>query len=100
MKFGMKRRGVLILKRENVKKIVGITSPDNRKMKSVEEDGYKNLRILEYDDPLHGHKKNVQKKEYFPKTKDSPMSVGKYDTCNKFIGSVTCLAWSWRSKLK
>ena len=79
---------------------MGITSPDSRKMKSVEEDGYKNLRIPEYDHPLHGHKKNVLKKEYFPKTKDSAMSVGKYDACNKFIGSVTCLAWSWRSKLK
>ena len=65
MKFGMKRRGVLILKRENVKKIVRITSPDNRKLKSVEEDGYKNLGILEYDDLLQGQKKNVLKKEYF-----------------------------------
>ena len=67
--FGMKRRGFLILKRENVKKILGITSLDNRKMKSVEEDGYKNLRILEYDDPLQGHKKNVLKKEYFRRLK-------------------------------
>ena len=50
MTFGVKRRGVLILKRENVKKIVRITSPNNRKMKSAEEDGYKNLGILEYDD--------------------------------------------------
>ena len=65
MKFGRKRRDVLILKRENVKKIVGITSPDNRKMKSVEEDGYKNLGILKYDDLLQGHKKNGLKKEYF-----------------------------------
>ena len=65
MAFGMQRRGVLILKRENVKKIVRITSPDNRKMKSVEEDGYKNLGILEYDDLVQGHEKNVLKKEYF-----------------------------------
>ena len=69
MKFGMTRRGVLILKRENVKKIVGITSHDNRKMKSVEEDGYKNLGILEYDDLLQGQKKNVLKKEYFRRLK-------------------------------
>ena len=54
----------MALKRENVKKIVGITSPDNRKMKSAEEDGYKNLGILEYDDLFQGHKKNVMKKEY------------------------------------
>ena len=52
MAFGIQRRGVLILKSENVKKIVRITSPDNRKMKSVKEDGYKNLGILEYDDLL------------------------------------------------
>ena len=90
--FDMKRRGVLIWKRENVKKIVGITSPDSRKIKSEEEDGYKNLRILEYDDPLHGHKKKVLKKEYFPKTKDIPMSVGKYDAWHG--------AGGWRSKLK
>jgi len=72
----MKRRGVLILKRENVKKIVGITSPDNRKMKSVEEEGYKNLGIVEYDDLFQGHKKNVLKKEYFRrlKTVQCPMS--------------------------
>ena len=69
MKFGMKMRGVLILKRENVKKIVAITSPDSRKMKSVEEDGYKILGILEYDDLLQGHKKNVLKKEYFRRLK-------------------------------
>ena len=55
----------MALKRENVKKIVGITSPDNRKMKSAEEDGYKNLGILEYDDLFQRHKKNVMKKEYF-----------------------------------
>ena len=69
MKFGMKMRGVLILKRENVKKIVAITSPDSRKMKSVEEDGYKILGILEYDDLLQGHKKKVLKKEYFRRLK-------------------------------
>ena len=55
----------MALKRENVKKIVGIISPDNRKMKSAEEDGYKNLGILEYDDLFQRHKKNVMKKEYF-----------------------------------
>jgi len=43
--------------------------PDNRKMKSVEEDGYKNLGILEYDDLLQGHKKNVLNKEYFRRLK-------------------------------
>ena len=65
MEFGMKRRGILILKRGNVKKRVGITSPNICKMKSVEEDGYKYLRILEYDDLLQGHKKKGLKKEYF-----------------------------------
>ena len=31
-------------------------------MKSVEEDGYKNLRILEYEDLLLGHKKTFWRK--------------------------------------
>ena len=39
MEFGLKKRGVLVLKRRNVKKIVRVTWPDNCKMKSVEEDG-------------------------------------------------------------
>ena len=100
MEFGMKRRGVLILKRGNVKKSVGITLPDNCKMKSVEEDGYKNLEILEYDDLLQGHKKKDLKEEYFGRLKTVQCQWEKYDTCNKFMGSVTREAWSWRSKLK
>ena len=65
MELGMKRRGVLILKRRHVKERVGITSPNICKMKSVEEDGYKYLRILEDDDLLQGDKKKGLKEEYF-----------------------------------
>ena len=39
MEFGLKNRGVLVLKRRNVKKIVRITSPNNCTVKSVEELG-------------------------------------------------------------
>ena len=83
MEFGMKRRGVLILKRGNVQKSVGITVPDNCKMKSVEEDGYKNLEILEYDDLLQGHKKKGLKEEYFRRLKTVQCQREKYDICNK-----------------
>ena len=77
MEFGMKRRSVLILKKGNVKKSAVITSPDHCKMKSVEEDGYKNLGILDHDDLLLGHKKKRIEGRIFPETKESPMSVGK-----------------------
>ena len=39
MEFGLKNRGVLFLKRRNVRKIVKVTWPDNCTVKSVEEDG-------------------------------------------------------------
>ena len=77
MEFGMKRRGVLILTRGNVKKSVVVTSPDHCKMKSVEEDGYKCLGIQEHDNLLQRHTKKRIAGRIFPETKNSPMSVGK-----------------------
>ena len=37
-------------------------------MESVEEDGFKNLGIVEYDDLLQGHNKKGLKEEYLQKT--------------------------------
>ena len=86
MEFGMKRPGVLILKRGNVKKSMVITSPDHCKMKSVEEDGYNYLGILEHDDLLQGHKKKRIERKIFPETKDSPKSVGKIRYLQQILG--------------
>ena len=52
-----------------LRKLWGLPRLIIAKLKSVEEDGYKNLGILEYDDLLQGQKKNVLKKEYFRRLK-------------------------------
>ena len=53
MAFGLKKCGVLVMKRGKVVKYDGVDLPDGRTMKSVKEDGYKYLGILEYNEVLH-----------------------------------------------
>ena len=57
MEFGMKKCGILTLKRGKVERSEGILLPDARKIKSVEEESYQYPGILEHDDLLHGHMK-------------------------------------------
>ena len=53
MEFGLPKCGVLIMKREKVVKSEGISMPDGKMMKNVEEGGYKYLGILEADGVKH-----------------------------------------------
>ena len=53
MAFGLKKCGVLVMKRGKVVKYDGVDLPDGRTMKSVKEDGYKYLGVLEYNEVLH-----------------------------------------------
>ena len=53
MEFGLKKCGVLIFWRGNIEKCKGIDLPEGHRMKSVEEEGYKYLGVLEYYDLLH-----------------------------------------------
>ena len=69
MEFRLKKCGILTLKRGNVKRSEGITLPDDRKMKSVEDEGYKYLAILQCDDLLLKHIKRNVEKEYFRRLK-------------------------------
>ena len=47
IEFGLKKCGVLVLKRGNVGKKNGITLPDGHAEKQIDEDGYRYLGILE-----------------------------------------------------
>ena len=47
----VKTKGVKVVKYE------GVDLPDGRRMKSVEEDGYKYLEILAYNEVLHAEMK-------------------------------------------
>ena len=47
----------------------GVDLPDGRRMKSVEEDGYKCLGVLEYNEVLHAEMKIRLQNEYYRRLK-------------------------------
>ena len=58
MELGLPKCGVLIMKREKVVKSEGISMPDGKMMKNIEEGGYKYLGILEADGVMHKEMKD------------------------------------------
>ena len=65
MVFGLKKCGLVVMKRSKEVKYDGVDLPDGRRMKSVEEDGYKYLGILEYNEVLHAEMKiRLQNEEW------------------------------------
>ena len=50
MEFGIKKCGVIIMNRGKVKSTDGIELPSGEKIREIEEDGYKYLGTLEYDE--------------------------------------------------
>ena len=51
MEFGIKRCGVLVLKQGKFDKVIskGLNLPNGKLMKTIDEEGYKHLGMLEYD---------------------------------------------------
>ena len=49
MEFGLKKCGVLVMKRGNVVEFVGKDLSDGERLKTVSEDGYKYLEVLDLD---------------------------------------------------
>lgn len=47
--FGIKKCGVLIMERGKVTRFDGIILPNREEIKQIEEEGYKNLGIVELD---------------------------------------------------
>ncbi|CAB4021725.1 Hypothetical predicted protein [Paramuricea clavata] len=64
MEFGIKKCGMLVMKRGKIVECNGIQLPDEETIKSVEEDGYKYLGILELDKIMEGEMKRKFVKEY------------------------------------
>ena len=64
MEFVLPKCGVLIMKRRKVVKSEGISIPDGKAMKNIEEGGYKYLGILEVEVVKHEEIKGQIKKEY------------------------------------
>ena len=63
MEFGIKKCGVLILKRGKIVKMEGAVLPDWQVMKEIEERGYRYLGVLE-SDQLKEEIKDLIAKEY------------------------------------
>ena len=49
MEFGIKKCGVLVLKRGTVVSSEGVEMPDGERIKEIEKNGYRYLGILEYN---------------------------------------------------
>ena len=64
MEFGIKKCGVLVLKRGKIVKMEGIVLPDGQVMKEVEDRGYRYLGILETDQLKEKEMKDLLSKEY------------------------------------
>ena len=64
IEFGLPKCGVLIMKGGKVVRSEGISMPDGKMMKNIEEDRYKYFGILETDGVKHEEMKDQIKKEY------------------------------------
>ena len=64
MEFGIKKSGVLVLKRGKIVKMEGVVLPDGQVMKEIEDRGYRYLGILETDELKEKEMKDLFSKEY------------------------------------
>jgi hypothetical protein len=69
MEFGVKKCGVLVMRRGKISDCEGIVLPNGDVMKSIEDEGYKYLGILELDDIMEEEMRSKITKEYFRRLK-------------------------------
>ena len=69
MEFGIKKCGVIIMNRGKIKSTAGIELPSGEKIKEIEEDAYKYLRVLDYDRIKEQEMKNKFKNKYFKRAR-------------------------------
>ena len=67
--FGIKKHGVLVLKRGKVVSSEGVEMPDGERIKEIEKNGYRYLGILEYNKIKESKMKEKHPREYLRKTK-------------------------------
>ena len=69
MMFGVQKCGVVVMKRGKVVNSDGIQLPNGESIKSVDEEGYKYLGILEIDEIMNQTMKELVQKEYLRRLK-------------------------------
>ena len=67
MEFGLKKCGILTMKREIVVRCEGIKLPNCEVMKEVQKEGYTYLGVVEFDKIKENEMKEKTIKEYNPK---------------------------------
>ena len=65
MEFGLTKCRVIILKRGKVVKLHGIVLPTGEVMKTIDDEGYKYLAILELDEIMEKRMKDKFMNEYY-----------------------------------
>ena len=71
MIFGVQKCGVVVMKREKVVNSDGIQLPNGEAIKSVDEEGYKYLGMLEIDEIMNQTMNVLVQKEYLRRLKNS-----------------------------
>ena len=102
MEFGLPKCGVLIMKRGKVVKSEGISMPDGKMMKNIEEGGYKYLEILEAEGAKHEEMKDRIKNEYIRRVRNNnsvKVKWSKYYFGHQFKSSFHCKIWGRNHKL-
>ena len=69
MEFGIKKCGVLVLKRGKVVSSEGVEMSDSERTKEIEKNRYKYLGILEYNKIKESKMKENFRREYLRRTK-------------------------------
>ena len=69
MEFGIKRCGIVIMKRGNLYSTDGIVLPNGETIKDVEKEGYRYLGILDLDKLKEKEMKDKLKSEYLRSTR-------------------------------
>ena len=96
MEFGLPKCGVLIMKRKKVVKSEGISMPEGKMMKNIEEGGYKYLEILEAEGLKHEEMKDRIKSEYIKRVRNNTnvkVKWSKYYFGHQFKSSFHCKIW-------
>ena len=76
MEFGIKKCGMLVMKKGKIVKCNGIQLPDGEAIKSIEADGYKYLWILELDKFMEVQTKSKFVEEYERQGRQSLLKSG------------------------
>ena len=104
MEFGIKKCGVVVLKRGSLYKSEGIKLINGQTIKEVDDEVYKYLGILELDRFKEWEMKDIFRTEYFSKAVQTCYEISaqwyEQDQSSKHLGYVAHEVWSRNNKME